>query len=89
MAKTLSEQRARQVVRELLTFRGWDIKPVTSQGQLLEESEYKSHKSLENLFKGKSKRGKGDGKPDFLLINNFEGLKPLLIIETKAALKQA
>lgn len=89
MAKKLSEQRARQVARELLTFRGWDVKSVTNQGQLLEESEYKNHKSIETLFKGKSKKGKGDGIPDFLLVNNFEGLKPILLIETKASLKQA
>ncbi|PSL50323.1 N-6 DNA methylase [Chitinophaga niastensis] len=89
MAKKLSEQRARQVARELLTFRGWDVKSVTSQGLLLEESEYKNHKSTETLFKGKSKKGKGDGIPDFLLVNNFEGLKPVLLIETKASLKQS
>lgn len=89
MAKRFSEQRARQVARELLTFRGWDIKSVSNQGQLLEESEYKNHKSIESLFKGKSKTGKGDGIPDFLLVNNFEGLKPILIIETKASLKQS
>ncbi|MCC6289103.1 MAG: N-6 DNA methylase [Chitinophagaceae bacterium] len=89
MAKKLSEQRARQVARELLTFRGWSIKSVTSQGQLLEESEYKNHTSIDTLFKGKSKKGKGDGIPDFLLVNNFEGLKPILLIETKASLKQA
>lgn len=89
MAKKLSEQRARQVARELLTFRGWDVKPVSSHGQLLEESEYKNHKAIETLFKGKSKTGKGDGIPDFLLVNSFEGIKPILIIETKATLKQA
>jgi type I restriction-modification system DNA methylase subunit len=89
MAKKLSEQRARQVARELLTFRGWDVKPVISQGQLLEESEYRNHRSIEALFKGKSKKGKGDGIPDFLLVNNYEGLKPILLIETKASLTQA
>lgn len=89
MAKILSEQRARQVTKELLTFRGWNIKPVTNQGQVLEEFEYKGHKPIETLFKGKSKKGKGNGVPDFLLVNNFESLKPILVIETKAALKQS
>ena len=84
-----SEQRARVVARELLSFRGWDINTIARGGQLLEESEYKSHTTLENLFKGKSKSGKGDGKPDFLLVNNSSGLKPILIIETKASAKQA
>jgi len=89
MAKKLSEQRARQVARELLTYRGWNTNSVTSRGQLLEESEYKNHKSIENLFKGKSKTGKGDGIPDFLLVNSVEGLKPILIIETKASSAQS
>jgi type I restriction enzyme M protein len=88
VVKKLSEQRARQVARDLLVFRGWDVKPVSSQGQLFEESEYKSYKAVDGLFKGKSKTGSGDGKPDFLLVNNFKGLKPILIIETKASSKQ-
>jgi len=37
MAKQrLSEQRARQVARELLDFRGWDTKPISAWGQLIE-----------------------------------------------------
>jgi len=85
----LSEQRARTVTRELLTFRSWDVNSIPKGGQLLEESEYKSHKSLESIFVGRSKTGSGDGKPDFLLVNNSTGLKPILVIETKPSVKQA
>ena len=85
----LSEQRARTVTRELLTFRSWDVNSIPKGGQLLEESEYKSYKSLESIFVGRSKTGSGDGKPDFLLVNNSTGLKPILVIETKPSVKQA
>lgn len=86
--KKSSEQRARVVTRELLTFRNWNLNTIIKAGQLLEESEYKSHKTLENIFKGKSKSGVGDGKPDFLLVNSSSGLRPVIVIETKASIKQ-
>lgn len=90
MAKQrLSEQRARTVARELLSFRGWNIAPLSSQGQVLEESEYKHFPVLDAIFKGASKTGGGDGKPDFLVVDSATGLRPLLIIETKATLSQA
>lgn len=90
MAKIrLSEQRARAVARELLSFRSWDISSIPKGGQLLEESEYKNYAALEKIFVGKSKTGTGDGKPDFLLVNNSTSLKPMLVIETKASVKQA
>ncbi len=90
MAKVkLSEQRARTVTRELLIFRSWDVNSIPKGGQLLEESEYKNHSPLESIFTGKSKTGPGSGKPDFLLVNSSASLKPLLVIETKAAVKQA
>lgn len=82
MAKIkLSEQRARTVTRELLSFRSWDVSSIPKGGQLLEESEYKNYASLEGIFVGKSKTGGGDGKPDFLLVNNSISLKPILVIE--------
>ena len=79
----LSEQRARAVTREILTFRGWDVRPVSSGGQLLEESEYRAYPSLNEIFKDKSKTGPGFGKPDFLLVDSPQGLKPLVVIDTK------
>jgi type I restriction enzyme M protein len=79
----LSEQRAREVARELLSFRGWDLRPVSSGGQLLEESEYRHYRPLAKIFEGKSKKGPGIGKPDFLLVNSPESLMPILVIDTK------
>jgi len=88
MAKKQTEQRARQVAKDLLKFRGWNIDALSKGGQTLEENEYKNYKNLDAIFKGKSKTGKGDGFPDFLLLNSSIGLKPLLIVETKASVSQ-
>lgn len=82
--KRLSEQRARTVARELLSFRGWDIRPVSSGGQLLEEAEYRAYPTLVKIFDGKSKTGDGIGKPDFLLVDSARGLRPQVVIDTKA-----
>ncbi|HWZ96754.1 MAG TPA: N-6 DNA methylase [Candidatus Dormibacteraeota bacterium] len=79
----LSEQRARAVTKELLSFRGWDLRPVSSGGQLLEESEYLAYGPLFEIFKNKSKTGSGIGKPDFLLVDSPAGLNPLVVIDTK------
>jgi len=87
MAKTrLSEQRARQVAKDLLKFRNWKIDSLNKGGQCIEENEYKNFAHLARIFTGKSKTG--DGYPDFLLINSSVGQKPLLIIETKAESSQ-
>ncbi|MBL8065079.1 MAG: N-6 DNA methylase [Chthonomonadaceae bacterium] len=83
----LSEQRARAVTRDLLSFRGWDVRPVSSGGQLLEETEYRAYPSLIDVFKGQSKTGPGDGKPDFLLVESSDSLKPLIVIDTKPSRK--
>jgi type I restriction-modification system DNA methylase subunit len=83
----VSEQRARQYVRDLLLLRNWNVDSTLKQGQLLEETEYKNHSNLSLIFSGKSKTGTGDGYPDFLLVDSYVGLKPLIIIETKALSK--
>ncbi len=90
MAKRQTEQRARYVAREILKIRYWNTDLVGNGGQCLEENEYKNHKHLNKIFKGKSKskKGTGDGYPDFLLVDSFEGLKPILIVETKPDSKQ-
>src|SRR5262245_25589912 len=85
----LSEQRARSATRELLSFRGWDLKSPSNGGQVLEENEYRHFPSLERLFEGKSKTGSGDGKPDFLILESSERMKPLIVIETKPSLAQS
>ena len=83
----LSEQRARAVTREILSFRGWDVRPVSSGGQLLEESEYRGYPNLINIFDRRSKTGPGFGKPDFLLVDSYRSLKPLVVIDTKPKAK--
>lgn len=85
MGRRLSEQRARTVARELLSFRGWDVRPVSSGGQMLEESEYRAFPTLVGIFEGKSKTGAGLGKPDFLLVDSARGLRPMVVIDTKAS----
>ncbi|MCA1920227.1 MAG: N-6 DNA methylase [Flavobacterium piscis] len=88
MAKKVTEQRARQVAKELLKFRGWSLDNFSKGGQCLEENEYKNYKHLQAIFKGKSKTGKGDGYPDFLLVNSSISQKPILVLETKATSSQ-
>jgi hypothetical protein len=78
-----SEQRARSVARELLSFRGWDLRPVWSGGQLFEESEFRGYRDFLKIFEGQSKSGPGIGKPDFLLVDSAESRKPLVVIDTK------
>ena len=80
----LSEQRARTVARELLSFRGWDVRPVSSGGQLLEEAEYRAYPKLVSIFDKKSKSGPGFGKPDFLLVDSAASLKPLIVTKPQA-----
>lgn len=85
MAKPrLSEQRARQVAKDLLKFRNWKIETLNKGGQCIEENEYKNFTHLAKILAGKSKKGKADDYPDFLLVDSSVGRKPLLIIETKA-----
>ena len=67
----LSEERARTLVKEILTFRGWDTRPVSFGGQLLEESEYRNYPSLIGIFEQQSKTGPGFGKPDFFVSGIF------------------
>lgn len=85
MVRKLSEQRARQVAKDLLKFRNWNTDNVSKGGVSLEENEYKNYPQLNSIFKGKSKSGKGDGYPDFLLVNSSVGRLPQIIVETKGA----
>jgi len=47
MAKRQTEQRARQVAKDLLIFRGWQIDLLNKGGQCLEENEYKNYEPLQ------------------------------------------
>lgn len=79
---SVSETRTEDSILDLLNIQGWSqIKP--PKGSLVRQNEYKAYPELENIFRGKSKSGSGDGYPDFLLIDN-QTMRPLVIIEAKA-----
>lgn len=83
MAKaSLSETRTEYSILDLLNIQGWSqMKP--PKGVLVRQNEYKAYPELELIFKGKSKSGRGDGYPDFLLIDN-QTMRPIVVIEAKA-----
>jgi type I restriction-modification system DNA methylase subunit len=85
MPRNISEQRARQVAKDLLKFRNWNTENVSKGGVSLEENEYKNFPELSTIFKGKSKTGTGDGYPDFLLVNSPIGRMPQIVLETKGS----
>ncbi len=78
----LSERRTEDAVLDLLNIQGWAVaRP--PKGRLVRQNEYKSLAHLAEIFQGKSKSGKGDAYPDFLLVTSG-GLVPQLVIETKS-----
>ena len=85
MAKHLSEVRAEDTTLDLLRIQGWRIEKVP-KGVLVRQNEYKNHAVLASIFKGRSKTGKGDGYPDFLLVDQVS-MRPIMVIEAKASEK--
>ena len=82
MSDHLSESRTEDLIRDLLTIQGWSFaKP--PKGNVVRKNEYKSYAELEDIFKGSSKKGPGEGYPDFLVIDK-QTRRPLAIIEAKA-----
>ncbi len=57
------------------------------KGVVVRQNEYKAYPELAGIFAGKSKTGKGDAYPDFLVISE-ETRRPLMVIETKADAKE-
>lgn len=81
--KNLSERRTEDIALDLLNIQSWRIaRP--PKGDVVRQNEYKDLEDLKMLFSGKSKTGKGDGYPDFLLLSPETSQVPLVIIETKA-----
>ncbi len=77
-----SETRTVALVLDLLEIQGWSTsKP--PKGRLIRENEYKNYPELAKIFKGRSKKGKGDAYPDFLLCSE-DGNTPYMVIEAKA-----
>lgn len=82
MAKHLSETRTETLILDLLNIQGWATgRP--PHGSTVRQNEYKSFLELEEIFKGKSKRGKGDAYPDFLLISRSTH-RPQMVVEAKS-----
>ncbi|MEN9481553.1 MAG: hypothetical protein RLZZ298_2948 [Pseudomonadota bacterium] len=82
MAKHISEVRTEDTTLDLLRIQGWRTDKVP-KGVLVRQNEYKNFSTLANIFKGRSKTGKGDGYPDFLLIDPAS-MRPIMVIEAKA-----
>lgn len=79
---SLSEARTEQVVTsELLGVRGWNDSP-PPRGHVLRQAEFRRYPELAEALKGKSKKGVGDGLPDFLIVDP-QSLHPLMVIEAK------
>lgn len=79
----VSECRAEEVARELLSIRGWNTaKP--PKGDVLWKNEYRDYPELTEALtgKGKQKRG-GDAYPDFLVVNRQTN-RVVIVGETKA-----
>lgn len=82
MSKYLSETRTEDTILDLLKIQGWKTtKP--PKGNVVRQNEYKNYPELSDLLKGKSKTGKGDGYPDFLIVDESSKL-PLIVIEAKS-----
>src|SRR5579884_4338383 len=82
MAKHISEVRTEDVVTDLLSIQGWDASR-PPHGCVARQNEYKGFLELADIFTGKSKSGKGDAYPDFLVIDKASH-RPLMVIEAKA-----
>lgn len=82
MAKHISEVRTEDVVTDLLSIQGWDASR-PPHGCVVRQNEYKGFLELADIFKEKSKSGKGDAYPDFLVIDKTSH-RPLMVIEAKA-----
>lgn len=82
MLDSISETRAEAVTRELLTIRGWKVQH-PPKGNLLWKNEYRDYSHLLDALEGASKSGKGDGYPDFMIVDRAT-IRPIIVGETKA-----
>lgn len=82
MPKHSAEARTETLILDLLSIQGWSTgRP--PNGCVVQQNEYKAFSPLVEIFKGKSKQGKGDAYPDFLIIAR-DSYRPQMIIEAKA-----
>ncbi len=86
MSKHLSEHRTEDIVMDLLHIQGYSTyRP--PKGCVVHQNEYKAFPELAQIFAGKSKTGRGDAYPDFLIVSP-ETRRPLMVIETEADEKE-
>jgi len=82
--RRFAEVRTEHLLTGLLVDQGWDVRR-PPQGELLRQHEYKDHDHLLEIFKGRSKSGRGgDGLPEAVLIDRAT-LQPRAVIEAKAS----
>lgn len=86
MNKHFSEHRTEDVVMDLLDIQGYPTSR-PPKGCVVRQNEYKAYPELAGIFTGRSKTGKGDAYPDFLLVEPGTN-RPRVIIETKANEKE-
>lgn len=74
--------RTEDLISDLLDIQGWPLgKP--PKGRVIRQNEYRNHTHLEEIFRGKSKHGKGPAYPDFLLVTEATVL-PQVVIDGKS-----
>lgn len=81
-----SESRTEDLIIDLLRIQGWPTER-PPKGAVIRQNEYKDYPSIAKLFTKKSKSGKGDGFPDFVLVDPSSNL-PFAIIEAKSTVQQ-
>lgn len=82
MAKHSSETRTETLILDLLTIQGWSTSR-PPHGCVVRQNEYKAFRELEEIFRGRSKSGRGDAYPDFLVVSKDTN-QPQIIVEAKA-----
>lgn len=84
--KHVSESRTEDLIMDLLKIQGWPLdRP--PRGSVIRKNEYKDYPVISKIFQKKSKTGKGDGFPDFVLMDPLSNL-PFVVIEAKATVQQ-
>lgn len=78
----VSESRAEQLIAELMTVQGWDIRR-PPQGDVLTQQEYRDVPTLREALAASSKSGPGGGIPEAIIVER-DSYTPLAVFEGKA-----
>jgi type I restriction enzyme M protein len=85
-AKRVSERRAEHLLNDLLVAWGWGFL-LPPQGDLLLQHEYRIHVELAEALARASKKGKGVGIPEAILMDR-ESIAPRAVIEAKRSIAE-